>query len=65
MCMEIYFEPKKKDTIGQEGHGWMIDDGKILFDKMSDPLVVMKLIVCKCNRMCKGTECQWSSNALM
>ena len=28
-------------------------------------LVVMELIVCKCNRMCKGTECQWFSNALM
>ena len=21
--------------------------------------------MCKCNRMCKGTECQWFSNALM
>ena len=29
----------------------MIEDGQILFDRMSDPLVVMELIVCKCNRM--------------
>ena len=43
----------------------MIEDGQLLFDRMSDPLVVMELIVCKCNRMCKGTECQWFSNALM
>ena len=62
--MQIYFEPKK-DTNSQEGHGWMIEDGQLLFDRMSDPLVVMKQIVCKCNRMCKGPECQWFSNALM
>ena len=61
---KIYFEPKK-DTNSQEGHGWMIEDGQLLFDRMSDPLVVMELIVCKCNRMCKGPECQWFSNALM
>ena len=42
----------------------MIEDGQPLFDRMSDPLVVMELIVCKCNRMCKGPECQWFSNAL-
>ena len=64
MCMQIYFEPKK-DTNSQEGHGWMIEDGQLLFDRMSGPLVVMKLIVCKCNRLCKGLECQWFSNALM
>ena len=39
----------------QKGHGWMIEDGQLLFDRMSDPLVVMELIVCKCNRMCTGT----------
>ena len=61
---KIYVEPKK-DTNCQEGHGWMIEDGQLLFDRMSDPLVVMELIVCKCNRMCKGTESQWFSNALM
>ena len=61
---KIYYEPKK-DTNSKEGHGWMIEDGQLLFDRMSDPLVVMELIVCKCNRMCKGTECQWFSNALM
>ena len=61
---KIYFEPEK-DTNSQEGHGWMIEDGQLLFDKMSDQLVVMKLILCKCNNMCKGTECQWFSNALM
>ena len=43
----------------------MTEDGKPLFDMMSDPLVVMELIVCKCNRMCKGTECQGFSNAHM
>ena len=43
----------------------MIKDGQLLFDRMSYPLVVMELIVCKCNRMCKGTECQCFSNALM
>ena len=43
----------------------MIEDGQLLFDRMSDQLVVMELIVCKCNRMCKGPECQWFSNALM
>ena len=37
----------------------MIEDGQLLFDRMSDQLVVMELIVCKCNRMCKGPECQW------
>ena len=61
---KIYFEPKK-DTYSQEGHGLMIEDAQLLFDRMSDPLVVMELIVCKCSRMCKGTECQWFSNALM
>ena len=55
----------KKYTNSQEGHGWMIEDGQLLFDRMSGPLVVMELIVCKCNRMCKGPECQWFSNALM
>ena len=48
---KIYVEPKKKSN-SQEGHGWMIEDGQLLFDRMSDPLVVMELIVCKCNRMC-------------
>ena len=48
MCMQIYFEPKK-DTNSQEGHGWMIEDGRLLYDRMSGPLVVMELIVCKCN----------------
>ena len=43
----------------------MIEDGQLLFDRMPDPLVVMELIVCKCNRMCKGPECQCFSNALM
>ena len=61
---KIYFEPKK-DTNSQEGHVRMIEDEQLLFDRMSDPLVVMELIVCKCNRMCKGTECLWFSNALM
>ena len=42
----------------------MIEDGQLLFDGMSGPLVVMELIACKCNRMCKGPECQWFSNAL-
>ena len=55
----------KKDTNSQEGHGWMIKDGQLLFDRMSGPLVVMELIVCKCNRMCKGPECQCFSIALM
>ena len=32
----------------------MIEDGQLLFDRMSDPIVVMELIVCKCNRMCKA-----------
>ena len=59
MCMENIFEPKK-DTNSQEGHGWMIEDGQLLFDRMSDPVVVMELIVRKCIRMCIGTECQWS-----
>ena len=36
-----------------------------IIDRMSDPLVVMELIVCKYNRMCKGSGCQWFSNALM
>ena len=43
----------------------MIEYGQLLFDRMSDLLVVMELMVCKCNRMCKGPECQWFSNALM
>ena len=64
MCKEIHFEPKR-NTNCQEGHGWMIEDGQLLFDRVSDPLVVMELIVYKCNRMCKGPECQWFSNALM
>ena len=42
----------------------MIEDGQLLFDRMSDPIVVMELSVCKCNRMYKGPECQWFSNAL-
>ena len=64
MVWKIYFEPKK-DSNSQEGHGWMIKDGQLLFDRMSDPLVVMELIVCKCNRMCKGPGCQWFPNALI
>ena len=59
---KIYFEPKK-DTNSKEGHRWMIEDGQLLFDRMSDTLVLMELIVC--NRMCKGPECQWFSNALI
>ena len=42
-----YILNQKKDTNSQEGHGWMIEDGQLLFDRMSDPLVVMELIVCK------------------
>ena len=42
-----YIIEPKKDTNSQEGHGWMIEDGQLLFDRMSDPLVVMELIVCK------------------
>ena len=61
LVWKIYFEPKK-DSNSQEGHGWMIEDGQLLFDRMSDPLVLMELIVCKCNKMCKGPECQWFSN---
>ena len=61
---EIYFEPKN-DTNSQEGHGWIIEDGQLLFDRMFAPIVVMELIVCKCNKMCKGPDCQWFSNALM
>ena len=64
LVWKIYFEPKK-DSNSQEGHGWMVEDGQLLFDRMSDSLVVMKLIVCKCTTMCKGPECQWFSNALM
>ena len=64
MILKIYFEPKKNCN-SQEGHGWMIEDGQLLFDRMSDPLVVMELIVCKCNGMCKCPECQWFSNSLM
>ena len=43
----------------------MIEDGQLLFDRMSDALVVIELIVCRCNKMCKGPECQWFSKALM
>ena len=43
---KIRFEPKM-DTNSQEGHRWMIKDGQLLFDRMSDALVVMELIVCK------------------
>ena len=32
MYMQIYFEPKK-DTNSQEGHGWMIENGQLLFDR--------------------------------
>ena len=35
---------QKKDSNSQEGHGWMIEDGQLLFDRMSDPLVVMELL---------------------
>ena len=44
-----YILNQKKDTISHEGHRWMIADGQLLFDRMSDALVVMELIVCKCN----------------
>ena len=64
LVRKIYFEPKK-DSNSQEGQGWMIEEEQLLFHRMSDPLVVMELTVCKCNRMCKGPECQWFSNALM
>ena len=60
-----YILNQRKDTNSQDVHGWMIEDGQLLFDRMSDLLVVMELIVCKCNRICKGPECQWFSNALM
>ena len=42
MCMQIYFEPKNY-TNSQEGHGWMIEDGQLLFEMMSGPLVVMEM----------------------
>ena len=61
---KIHFEPKK-DTNSKEGHGWMIEGGQLLSDRMSDPIVVMELSVCKCNIIFKGPECQWFSNALM
>ena len=64
LVWKIYFEPKK-DSNSKEGQGWMIKDGQLLFDRMSDRLVVMELVMCKCNRTCKGPECQWFSNALM
>ena len=38
LVWKIYFEPKK-DSNSQEGHGWMIEDGQLLFDRMSGPLV--------------------------
>ena len=36
----------------------MIKDGQLLFDRMSDPLVVMELIVSKC------IECAKALNAI-
>ena len=46
-----YILNRKNDTNSQEGYGWMIEDGQLLFDRMFDLLVVMELILCKCNRM--------------
>ena len=62
---KIYFDQKRITTAKGDMDGWMIEDEQLLFDRMSDQLVVMELIVCKCNRMVKGPECQWFSNALM
>ena len=45
LVWKIHFE-QKKDSNSQEGHGWMKEDVQLLFDRMSDPLVVMELIVC-------------------
>ena len=40
---KICFEPKT-DTNIQEGHGFMIEDGQLVIDRMPVPLVVMELI---------------------
>ena len=53
LVWKICFEPKK-DSNSQEGHGCMIEDGQLLFDSMSDPLVVMELIGCKCKECAKA-----------
>ena len=42
----------------------MIEDGQLVIGRMPVPLIVMQLIVCKCNRVCKGPECHRVSNAL-
>ena len=64
MCMENIFDQKRLTTAKGDMDG-LIKDGQLLFDRISDLLVVMELIVCKCNGMCKGPEYQWFSNALM
>ena len=65
-CVRKYILNQKRIPTAKSRGKWMDDrSGQLLFDRMSDPLVVMELIVCKCNRMCKGPECQWFSNALM
>ena len=61
-CLE-----REKDTLSQEGHGWMIDDEQIVVDWMQDkpaPQVVMELIALKCCGVCKASECQCIANAL-
>ena len=44
LVWKINCEPKK-DSNGQEGHGWMIEDGQLLFDRMSDPRGGGRLLV--------------------
>ena len=43
----------------------MIEDSQIVIDWMQGlpvPQVVMELIACQCNRVCKATECQCVAN---
>ena len=64
--MEKMFRTRNKQP-SLEGHGWMIEDVQIVIDWMVGlpaPPVVMELIACKCNRVCKAPECQCVTNAL-
>ena len=54
---KICLEPQK-DNNSQKGHGWMIIDRQLVIGRVPDLLVMMELIACKCNTVCKGPECQ-------
>ena len=55
---------QESDTPSPEGHGWMIEDGQLVFNWMQGLPAPQDVIACKYSRDCKAPECQCVANAL-